>query len=173
MMKQILHTYMSHIMAFGILILSSTAWGADFEFLGQEGDWDVFANAKSKASLCYIGSKPIKDEGDYSKRGDIYVLITLRKEEGFKDVVSFQQGYTLKSGSDVQVSVGSNNFKLFSSDETAWTYESKDDLALVKAMKAGSELVVKGVSSKGTQTTDTYSLKGISAAYEAMRKACS
>lgn len=155
------------------LILSSTAWGAGFEFLGQYGDWDAFANKKNKASVCYIGSKPTKDEGKYKKRGDIYVLITVRKEEGFKDVVSFHQGYSLKDGADLRVSVGRKKFKLFGSGETAWAYESKDDLALVKAMKQGAAMFAKGVSSRGTKTEDTYSLKGISAAYKAMHKACS
>lgn len=173
MMNFLSHRLKGLTVALGTLILSSTAWGADFEFLGQKGDWDVFADKKVKASVCYIGSKPIKDEGKYKKRGDIYVLITLRKDESFKDVISFHQGYGLKEGKDVQVSVGKSKFKLFVSGETAWTYESKDDLALVKAMKKGSTLVAKGISSRGTKTTDTYSLKGISAAYKSMRKACS
>jgi len=173
MMKYLLHKYSGLAVALGTLILSPAAWGADFEFLGQKGDWDVFANKKSNASVCYIGSKPFKDEGKYKKRGDIYVLITLRKDESFKDVVSFHQGYTLKEGKDVKVSVGKKTFKLFAAGETGWTYESKDDLALVKAMKQGSILISKGQSSRGTKTTDTYSLKGISAAYKLMRKTCS
>ncbi len=39
-------------------------------------------------------------------------------------------------------------------------------------MKAGSNLVVKASSSRGTDTTDTYSLSGFTAAYNAISKAC-
>jgi len=39
-------------------------------------------------------------------------------------------------------------------------------------MRAGGELVVKGVSTRGTLTTDTYSLKGFTAAWKAINTAC-
>ena len=39
-------------------------------------------------------------------------------------------------------------------------------------MKLGTKMVVKGVSMRGTNTTDTYSLKGFIAAYKAMNKIC-
>ena len=39
-------------------------------------------------------------------------------------------------------------------------------------MIRGARLVVKGTSSRGTKTTDTYSLKGFSAAFKAIGKAC-
>lgn len=156
----------------GALLLSAQAQAAGFEFLGPQGDWDVFADKKAKASVCYIASVPTQ-ASHKDKRGDIYVLVTRRKSEGFKDVVSFHQGYPLKKGVDIAVSVGSADFKLFGSNETAWTYETKDDVRLVKMMKAGSTMQVKGTSTRGTVTSDTYSLKGISAAYKAMAKACS
>ena len=63
-------------------------------------------------------------------------------------------------------------FKLFSQGEFAWTVEVYDDKALVKAMRAGSKMVVKGTSSRGTLTTDSYSLSGFSAALKSINKAC-
>ncbi len=163
---------MTYFLTFlAIFALPSWAMATDFEFLGRQGDWEVFVNNKTNATVCYIASVP--SEASHSdKRGDIYVLVTLRKSEGFKDVVSFHQGYPLKEGKDVQVSIGGNSFKLFPSGQTAWTYESKDDVKLVKAMRAGSTMQTIGISTRGTETTDTYSLKGISAAYGEMRKIC-
>ncbi|MDV7339688.1 invasion associated locus B family protein [Terasakiella sp. A23] len=163
---------MKRIAFFGALFLSAQAQAAGYEYLGPHGDWDVFADKKAKASVCYIASAPTQASHE-KKRGEIYALITRRKAEGFKDVVSFHQGYPLKDGKDIAVSVGKAKFNLFGSGETAWTYESKDDVRLVKMMKAGSTLQVKATSRRGTDTSDTYSLKGISAAYNAMKKACS
>ncbi|WP_126465029.1 invasion associated locus B family protein [Candidatus Terasakiella magnetica] len=164
---------MTYIFSFvTALVLSSGAFAAGFEFLGPHGDWDVFADKKAKASVCYIASVPTKASHS-KKRSDIYVLVTLRKNEGFKDVVSFHQGYPLKKNNDVRVQIGKKGYKLFGSGETAWTYEAKDDASLVKMMRAGSNMSVKGTSTRGTKTTDVYSLKGISAAYKTMRKACS
>jgi len=39
-------------------------------------------------------------------------------------------------------------------------------------MIRGAEMVIAGESSRGTQTTDTYSLLGFTAAHEAMNEAC-
>lgn len=169
MMKMIKSILFTGVLA---LAFAGSARAQGYEFLGQHGDWDAFADKKSKASVCYIGSNAIKDEGDYKKRGDIYVLVTKRKSEKYRDVVSFNFGYTLKPKQDVTVQIGSKKFKLFTSGETAWTYDAKDDAALVKMMQAGSEMIVNGVSSRGTKTKDTYSLKGISAAYREISKIC-
>ena len=39
-------------------------------------------------------------------------------------------------------------------------------------MKSGKQLIVRGTSSRGTATTDTYSLAGFTAALAASDKAC-
>ena len=39
-------------------------------------------------------------------------------------------------------------------------------------MKGGLAMIVAGISSRGTLTTDTYSLNGFTAAYDAITKAC-
>jgi hypothetical protein len=39
-------------------------------------------------------------------------------------------------------------------------------------MRASGELTVKGMSRRGTLTTDTYSLKGISAALDKLAEGC-
>jgi hypothetical protein len=47
-----------------------------------------------------------------------------------------------------------------------------DEPGFVAALKKGSKLVVHGTSSRGTKTTDTYSLSGVTAAMDAIDKAC-
>ena len=44
---------------------------------------------------------------------------------------------------------------------------------MVQAMRRGNELVFKGTSERGTLTTDSYSLKGVTAAMKAIDRACS
>ena len=50
--------------------------------------------------------------------------------------------------------------------------EEGADAKLVQSMIRGADMVVQGTSSRGTLTTDTYSLKGFTAAYKAINKAC-
>ncbi len=56
--------------------------------------------------------------------------------------------------------------------EAAWLASMDDESGFVTSLKAGTKLVVKGTSGRGTQTTDTYSLAGATAAMAAIDKAC-
>jgi len=57
-------------------------------------------------------------------------------------------------------------------NQAAWLASMDDETGFVAALKKGSKLVVHGTSAKGTKTTDTYSLGGITAAMDAIDKAC-
>ena len=142
------------------------------DFVEVHGDWSVFANKKNKATQCHIGSEPTKETGDYSQRGDAYVLVAHDREAKTTSVVSFTQGYTLKKDSDVEVEIGGQTFKLFAADDTAWARDQETDVALVAAMRGGVEMVVTAYSARGTKTIDTYSLAGVSAAHSAINALC-
>ena len=47
-----------------------------------------------------------------------------------------------------------------------------NSLALVQSMIRGAKMVVRGTSWRGTKTTDTYSLKGFTAAYNKITETC-
>ena len=61
---------------------------------------------------------------------------------------------------------------MFTDGDTAWNRGPLDDTKMVKAMRAGIKMTVKGTSSRGTKTTDVFSLKGFSKAYAMMNKKC-
>jgi len=155
------------ISAFGIFA------PARAELLVESGDWTAFKESDSSGGLCFISSQPSKDVGDYKKRGDIFAIVTFRPQENTVNEVSFQIGYEFKNGEDAIATIdGNKTFKMFTQNESAWTYDKKSDEAMVAAMRAGTSMVVKGISSRGTKTTDTYSLKGFTKALNAAAKAC-
>ena len=61
---------------------------------------------------------------------------------------------------------------MFSKSEGAWVEKSETDQKLVSQMRKGGQVVIKGRSFRKTQTTDTFSLKGFSKAYQMINKAC-
>lgn len=148
-----------------------SATAADKE-LGRYGDWGALTFTEGKNTGCAMWSQPTKDEGKYSKRGPIYAYVTHRPWEKKLNEFSIAAGYPFKKDSTVQVRIGGQKFALFTVGETAWSWTPKDDKALVEAMKRGNTMIVTGVSSRGTQTTDTYSLIGFTKAFEAISKAC-
>lgn len=134
--------------------------------------WEAYTYSEDGQKVCYMGSQPTSAKGDYTQRGKIYVMVTHRPALKLLNEVSFITGYTYKAGSDVDLQIDSKKFKLFTHDDSAWAVNSEEDRKLVSAMKAGSKMVVVGYSSRGTKTTDTYSLSGFTAAYNAISKAC-
>ena len=153
-------------------VLSFGTSSAYAETLGVHDAWSAFKTTESDGDVCYIGAEPEKAEGNYDKRGETYLLVTQRPSVKELDVVSLRAGYEYDKGSDVSVKIGSTTFSLFTAEGHAWARDPATDKAIVSAMKHGSTMVVKGVSWRGTKTTDTYSLKGFTAAYNASRAAC-
>ena len=118
-------------------------------------------------------SVPLKEEGKYTRRGDVYAQVSLNENNSNSGVVSFQAGYTYKIKSEINVIIDKNNKMLLQPvGRVAWTVSEEEDSKLIKFMKLGNEMIVRGISSRGTNTKDTYSLKGFSAAYKAIKKVC-
>jgi len=154
-----------------IACLSSDAL-AQRKTIGTFSDWTAFADGSGASRICYVGSVPKKAEGKYTRRGDTYTLVSHRPGEKVFGEVSVEAGYTYKSDSEVIVDIDGKKFKLFTKGGNAWARDANADKAIVAAMKAGRRMIIKGTSSRGTLTTDTYSLSGITAAYKAIDKAC-
>jgi len=152
--------------------LAGRAKAQEFKPIGNFGTWETYAGKEKTASICYMGSEPRKARGKYKRRGQTLVAITHRPSEKSNNVVNVQAGYVYQKDSPVQLIIDGAEFELFTAGGNAWSADAKTDAALVRAMRAGSTLIVQGMSNRGTVTTDTYSLKGFSAAHNSVNKAC-
>jgi invasion protein IalB len=164
----------------GVLVAEPSDALSKPQHIGTFSEWSAFVDGSGAAQECYIISLPKKAEGKYTRRDDTYIVITHRKREKTFGQVSVEAGYTYKRGSEVDVNIDGKGFKLFTTyrdgsktrvGSNAWAYVG-GDAEIVAAMKAGTKMVIKGTSSRGTRTTDTYSLSGFTAAYKAIGKAC-
>ena len=153
-------------------LLAPLSASAAVTTLGTFQDWTAYQTTQGGKRICYMAGKPKKDEGNYSKRGEILTMVTHRPASKSFNVVSLHAGYKYKKGSTAEVAIGGARFTLFTNAETAWANDSTDDRALVKNMRAGAKMIVQGKSWRGTETKDTYSLLGFTAALRAINKAC-
>ena len=140
--------------------------------IGNYGSWAAYSFTEDGSKVCYMASQPKKAEGNYTRRGEIFALITHRPAENTKNVFSYITGYEYKPASDATVKIDGKRFSLFTQDETAWAPDAARDNKLALSVRAGSNMVVTGTSKRGTLTTDTFSLKGSSAAHDAISKEC-
>lgn len=150
----------------------SSALAAEGTAIGKFDAWAAYAYGTGKAKICYIHSVPQKSGGEYAKRGPTYFQITHRPGEKSLNVVSVTAGYVYKKDSTVEAEVDGTKYSLFTDGDTAWSRDPKGDAALVTAMRNGNQMIVRGSSTRGTLTTDTYSLNGFTAAHAAIDKAC-
>jgi invasion protein IalB len=162
------------LMAAGAASGMAGAAGAaeDPDVLGTFEAWTAYLYEGAGGKTCYMAGQPIKEEGKYTKRGDVLALITHSPGDKTFDVVSIVAGYTHKADSEVLVKIGSRKFNLFTFEDRAWASEEVTDRELVAAMKRGHRMVVIGTSSRGTRTTDTYSLVGFTKAHDKISAAC-
>lgn len=164
--------------ALGAVLVAGAA-SAQVEAVSASRDWSILEAGQGEQKLCWIVSKPKNStalRGGQTvqvNRGDIFLMVTVRPADDVKNEVSFLSGYPFKEGSSVKVTVGSNEFTMFTDGENAWAISPAEDDKLTAAFRAGAEARVQGESSRGTTTRDTFSLLGFSDALEEARKRCS
>ncbi len=150
----------------------ASAHASEPTHLSTHDAWTAYTFKENGNTVCYMASEPIKEEGNYTRRGKIYALITHRPAEGSKNVFSYITGYPYKEGSEATLEIDGKKFALFTQDESAWAPDAETDNRIAQAIRKGSKMVIKGTSRRGTLTTDTFSLKGSSGAHDAIGGAC-
>jgi len=153
-------------------VVSVAAFADEPKVVSTHGDWTAYSFKEGNATVCYMASQPKKAEGNYKKRDDIFALVTHRPAENTRNVFSYIAGYEYKSGSDVILDIDGTKYTLFTHKDMAWARDADTDNKIAAALRKGSKMVVKGTSTRGTETTDTFSLKGTGGASDAINKAC-
>jgi invasion protein IalB len=57
-------------------------------------------------------------------------------------------------------------------NDGAWLKNVADDARMLDTMRKGGDLVIKGMSGRGTETTDRFSLKGLAQAVDRANQEC-
>ncbi|WP_375254628.1 invasion associated locus B family protein [Yoonia sp.] len=139
-------------------------------------DWSVFV--ESNPTECWAVSAPKETvntrDGNVVdvRRGDIRLIVFYRPSENVAGQVMFTGGYPFATDSTVTVQIGSDTYQMFTSNETAWPATPEDDARFVTAMKRGANAVLTARSGRGTQTQDTFSLLGFTAAVDEAARRC-
>jgi invasion protein IalB len=143
--------------------------------LGQFGDWGAYKAKPNGKEVCFALSKPTTAVTDPPgrNRDPAYAFISTRPAEKVKNEVSVIVGYPQKAGYDAQATIdGSAKYALYTQDDGAWVKNAAQEAQMVDTMRKGSQMVITSESSRGTKTTDTYSLKGVSDALDKVAAEC-
>ena len=155
-----------------IVVLGAPAVAQAANFIEKHGDWSVYAHEAGGKKTCFAVSKPRSSKPKNVRRDPIFFYISDWPADSVVNEISIKMGYPLRTTVPVEIKISGKAFKLFSKDEGAYVEKTADEQQVIAAMKAGSTMVVQGRSTRGTLTTDEYSLGGITKALEAITKAC-
>ena len=140
--------------------------------LKYPGNWGAFALKEKKGLACYIAGQPKNSEPKGVKRGPIWLLVTHRPYKKIRGEIGVYLGYPLKVNSTVTIKIDQKKYKLYTVGETAWIEKAKLEAKLIADMRKGQRMIIKGISKRGTRTTDAYSLNGFTRAHMAINRAC-
>ncbi len=144
--------------------------------VAAQTDWSVFV--EDNPTECWGVSTPKETVNSKDgrvvavNRGQILLMVFYRPSAGAKGQVAFTGGYPFASGSTVNMNISGNSFELFTEGEWAWPATAEDDNQIITAMKRGADAVLSARSGRGTQTKDSFSLLGFTAAVEDAAKRC-
>ncbi|OKO71218.1 Invasion associated locus B family protein [Bradyrhizobium sp. NAS80.1] len=153
---------------------AAVAGGAEPTLIGQFGTWGAYAAAPNGKKVCFALAKPSssKTNPPNRPRDPAYAFVSTRPAEKVNNEVSVMIGYALKPGSESSVEVGGAAFAMYTQGDGLWIKNAAEEERMVEAMRKSADLVVKGVSAKGTETTDTFSLKGLAQALDRIAQDC-
>jgi hypothetical protein len=150
------------------------AGGAEPTLIGQFGTWGAYTATPNGKRVCFALAKPTssKTNPPNRPRDPAYAFISTRPAEKVFNEVSVMIGYAVKPGSESTLEVGGASYAMYTQGDGLWIKNAAEEERMVEAMRHASDVVVKGVSAKGTETIDTFSAKGLSQALDKIAQDC-
>jgi invasion protein IalB len=142
--------------------------------IGQYNNWGAYTAAPGGKKICFVISRPTSAETKPPNRprNQPYLFISTRPADKVVNEVSIAVGYPFRASSQATAEIGSTTFALYTQGDGAWIKNMTQEIQMVDAMRSGDTIVVKGESARGTATTDTYSLKGLTEALGRVTQEC-
>jgi Invasion associated locus B (IalB) protein len=153
---------------------AAIAGSAEPTLIGQFGTWGAYTATPNGKKVCFALAKPSssKTNPPNRPRDPAYAFVSTRPAEKVTNEVSVMIGYTLKPGSESTLEVGGASYAMYTQGDGLWIKNAAEEERMVDAMRKAPDVVVKAVSAKGTETTDTFSLKGLTQALDRLAQDC-
>jgi Invasion associated locus B (IalB) protein len=152
----------------------AVAGSAEPTLIGQFGTWGAYTATPNGKKVCFALAKPSSSRTNPPNRprDPAYAFVSTRPSEKVVNEVSIMIGYTLKPGSESTLEVGGASYTMYTQGDGLWIKNAAEEERMVDAMRKAADVTVKGVSAKGTETTDVFSLKGLSQALDRLAQDC-
>jgi hypothetical protein len=153
---------------------TAAAGGAEPTLIGQFGTWGAYTATPNGKKVCFALAKPSsqKTNPPNRPRDPAYAFVSTRPAEKVTNEVSIMIGYALKPGSESTLEVGGASYAMYTQGDGLWIKNAAEEERMVEAMRKAADVTVKGMSAKGTETIDIFSLKGLAQALDRLAQDC-
>ena len=147
---------------------AAAADAAPPKVFGKFGDWRAATHEEAGQLVCYAYTAAQKSTPALAGRGTVTLTVTQRPL-GPRDAVAVSPGFAYAANAAVTASVDGAALEFYAAQRSAF---ARDGRAAVQMFLKGNTVQVRSPNPKSVVIADGFSLKGFSAAYAAINKAC-
>lgn len=178
-MPTALYLRLSLVVSLSVLVLlvgASQPRAAEFDNykeLGVFRDWVAYEGQFQGKKVCFIESRPQKMDRGLANRqlASVRATVVNRPGDRVKGEVVIQTGFPIASDVFADVDIDNAAYKMATDPSGILWLPTRNEPAFVSAMRRGISMVTK-VKSGSKVVSDTYSLRGFTAALRAIDAAC-
>jgi hypothetical protein len=137
------------------------------KLLGRFEDWIAATHPESGVPVCYAFTRVQTSVPTLPGRGGVVLTVTQRPSG--RDSVAMEAGFNFAPDASVTVQADQTGLDFYTHQRAAF---ARDGHAAVVAFKAAGRAIARSPGPHDATVTDTFSLKGFTAAYDAISKAC-
>ena len=135
--------------------------------LGVFDDWVAAIHQEAGQPVCYAFTNALTSSPELKNRGRVVLTVTQRP--ALRDAVAIEAGFVYATDVAVTVKADQTSMDFYTSQRNAF---ARDGHAAAAALGRASRAVSTSPGPRDVKVTDTFSLKGFSAAYAAISKKC-
>ncbi|HEY1931217.1 MAG TPA: invasion associated locus B family protein [Acetobacteraceae bacterium] len=135
--------------------------------IGTFDDWTAATYIQAGHTVCYAFTRAQTSVPALTGRGQVVLTVTERPDA--RDGVAVEAGFDYAPKASVTVQVDQTGLDFYTAQRNAF---ARDGKAAVAAFQRGIRAIARSPRPNAHDVTDTFSLKGFSAAYAAVVKAC-
>jgi Ni/Co efflux regulator RcnB len=145
----------------------SNVRGAGPKAIGAFEDWIAATHQEAGQPVCYAFTRAQNSIPAVPGRGAVILTVTQRNSG--RDAVAIEAGFAFAPNATVKVQADQVGLDFYTDKRAAFARNGHD---AVTAFRAAARAVARSPGPHEATVTDTFSLKGFTAAYEAISKAC-
>jgi len=135
--------------------------------LGTYDDWTAATHQEAGQPVCYAFTRAQSSTPPISGRGGVVLTVTQRVAG--RDAVALEAGFAYAQDATVTVQADQNSLEFYTHQRAAFARKGHD---AVTAFQTSGHAIAHSPGPHDAAVVDTFSLKGFSAAYAAISKAC-